>query len=87
MFSSNSLNTLRKDLFPQKLDENRQFLQDLTICTIINEKNFMSKKIHQPSIKVKEEEIPFSNTVKTHTKAELNPVSMKSQWQNSQGQP
>lgn len=47
----------------------------------------MSKKIHQPFIKVKEEEIHFSNTVRTHTKAELNPASMKSQWQNSQGQP
>lgn len=47
----------------------------------------MSKKIHQPSIKVKEEEIHFSNTVQTRTKAELNPAFMKTQWQNFQGQP
>lgn len=46
----------------------------------------MSKDIYQPAIKVKEEEIHFSNTVQTHTEAELNPVSMKSQWQSSQGQ-
>lgn len=39
----------------------------------------MSKKVHQPPTKVKEEEIHFSNMVQTHTKAELNPVSMKSQ--------
>lgn len=47
----------------------------------------MSKKIQQPFIKVKEEEIHFSNLVQTHTKAELNPVFMRSQWQGSQGQP
>lgn len=78
---------LRKDLFPQNLNENKQFLQDLTICTTVNEKYFMPKKIHQPSTKAREEEIHFSNMVQTHTKAELNPVPMKNQWQHSQGQP
>lgn len=46
----------------------------------------MSKNIDKPSIKVKEEEVHFSNMVQVHTKAELNPVSTKSQWQSSQEQ-
>lgn len=45
----------------------------------------MWKKIPQSSIEG--EEIHFENTEQTHTKEELNPVSMKSQQQNSQGQP
>lgn len=47
----------------------------------------MWKKIPQSSIRVEGEEIHFANTMQTHTKAELNPASMKGQWQNSQGQP
>lgn len=47
----------------------------------------MRKKLPQSSVKVEGEEIQFANTVQTHTKAELNPVSMKSHQHDSQGQP